>query len=111
MLQGHANITGVAEIISPVITLLDEDMPEALRFICTSAAKMYKLLMGLLHLSRSGRGGLSIDTLDMNVMRSQVVDSIEYQIKDTGVEVVVNDLPSCRGDGVSPIKFNFQVFR
>jgi len=36
----------------------------------------------------------------MNVMLSQVVDSIEYQIKDAGVEVVVNDLPSCQGDGV-----------
>ena len=93
--------TVLASDIPPAVTvLLDEDMPEALRFIRTSAAKMDKLLMGLLHLSRSGRGVLSIDTLDMNVMLSQVVDSIEYQIKDAGVEVVVNDLPSCQGDGV-----------
>ena len=87
--------------IPPAVSvLLDEDFPEALRFIRTSAAKMDKLLMGLLHLSRSGRGVLSMETLDMNFMLCQVVDAIEYQVKNAGVQMRVDDLPPCRGDGV-----------
>ena len=83
-----------------VAFMLEEDMQEALRFIRTSAVKMDKLLMGLLHLSRSGRGVLSMENIDMNAMVSQVVDAIEYQIKESHVEVIINDLPPCRGDGV-----------
>ncbi|GAB6145350.1 ATP-binding protein [Desulfocicer niacini] len=83
-----------------VICILEDDIQEALRFIRTSAAKMDKLLMGLLHLSRSGRGVLSMDNIDMNLMISQVVDAIEYQIKASHVKVIINDLPPCRGDGM-----------
>ena len=99
-LRRELSKTMVSGIPPGVSVLLDEDFPEALRFIRTSAAKMDKLLMGLLHLSRSGRGVLAMEIIDMNVMLSQVIDAIEYQIKNAGVQLLVDDLPPCRGDGV-----------
>ena len=89
-----------SDIPSEVSLLMDEDIPEALRFIRTSAAKMDKLLMGLLHLSRSGRGVLSMENIDMNRLVTQVVDAIEYQIKESDVTLTIHELPPCRGDAV-----------
>jgi PAS domain S-box-containing protein len=79
---------------------LDEEIPEALRFIRTSAAKMDTLLTGLLRLSRSGRAALNIGPRDMNALMAQVVDATEYRIRETGAAVTVDDLPPCRGDAV-----------
>ncbi len=84
-------------IVAPVLA---RDIPEALRFIRTSATKMDTLLSGLLHLSRTGRASLVIESLDMNRLLAKVTDSIEYQIKAAGVALQVGDLPPCRGDAV-----------
>ncbi len=79
---------------------LDEEIPEALRFIRTSASKMDTLLTGLLRLSRSGRAALNVGALDMNALMTHVVDATEYRIRETGAAVTVDDLPPCRGDAV-----------
>ena len=88
------------EIPPTAIPLLDEDIPEALRFIRTSASKMDTLLTGLLRLSRSGRATLSMKPLDMNKLVSKVLDSMEFQMKEAGVVLEVADLPPCRSDAV-----------
>ncbi len=80
--------------------LMDEDIPESLRFIRTSASKMDTLLTGLLRLSRTGRAALNIEPLDMNQLMKRVVDATEYQIRENGVDVVLGDLPRCKGDAV-----------
>lgn len=77
-----------------------KDIPEALRFIQTSAAKMDKLLSGLLRLSRTGRAALEIKPLDMNGLVANVIDSTEFKIREAGAKVEVADLPSCVGDAV-----------
>ncbi len=86
--------------LADVTTILNEDIPEALKFIRTSTAKMDTLLAGLLRLSRSGRSALKIQSLDMNEMISKVIDSTEFQIKETNVEVSVEDLPPCHCDAI-----------
>ncbi|MFH1616019.1 MAG: ATP-binding protein [Planctomycetota bacterium] len=83
---------------SNVRAALERDIPEALSFILASAKKMNSLLAGLLHLSRVGRGALMIESLDMNVMVSGIIKSMEYQIQEAGVVVNVADLPGCLGD-------------
>jgi signal transduction histidine kinase len=80
--------------------LLDDDIPESLRFIQTSATKMDALLAGLLKISRSGRAALRIEDLDMNQLISKVIDSTEFKIKQNEVAVLAGDLPPCRGDVV-----------
>jgi signal transduction histidine kinase/ABC-type amino acid transport substrate-binding protein len=86
--------------LTAIATILDDDIPEALKFIRTSTAKMDTLLTGLLRLSRSGRAALKIGSLDMNELVSRVVDSTEFKIKETGVEIIVEDLPPCQGDAI-----------
>lgn len=89
-----------AVVLNEIAPVLTHDMPEALRFIRTSASKMDALLGGLLRLSRSGRVALTIVSLDMNELISSVVDACEYQIKEAEVEVNAAGLPPCQGDAV-----------
>lgn len=79
---------------------LDEEIPEALRFIGASAKKMDTLLTGLLRLSRSGRAALDIRPQDMNALTTQVADATEYRIREANAALTVDDLPACRGDAV-----------
>lgn len=88
------------ETLPAVGILLEEDIPEALRFIRTSAAKMDKLLNGLLRLSRSGRAALNIEPLKMDELMAEVLDAIEFRVREAGATVTVGDLPDCMGDAV-----------
>lgn len=78
--------------------LLDEDIPEALEFITTSATKMDALLAGVLKLSRVGRAPLSICRLDMNHMLAEIIASMKFAITELGATVQVSVLPPCYGD-------------
>lgn len=79
-------------------SVLSENIPEAVSFILTSASKMDLLLSGLLRLSQLGRTLIKIELLDMNAMIDNVIGTMEYQIKETGVTVEVEQLPNCFGD-------------
>jgi len=78
--------------------ILDEDIPYAFQYVLASSSKMDSLLKGLLRLSRLGRAALNIKQLDMNKLMADVIDSFEFQIKETGATVEVDDLPPCMGD-------------
>ncbi len=86
--------------ISALIPLIDIDIPEALRFIRTSASKMDRLLTGLLRLSRSGRTVLKFEELDMIQILSNVIESMDFQIKETNVKLDIGELPPCHSDAV-----------
>ncbi|MFQ5613291.1 MAG: ATP-binding protein [Anaerolineae bacterium] len=77
---------------------LAEDIPESLRFISASTAKMDALLAGLLRLSRLGRAALDIRPLDMNHLMAAIAGAFEFQIKEAGVTLRIDHLPSCLGD-------------
>jgi signal transduction histidine kinase len=79
---------------------LEEDIPDALKFILASSSKMDTLLSGLLRISRMGRVGLTIKRLDMNKLMANVVGAFEYKIEETGITLHVDELPSCSGDEV-----------
>lgn len=77
-----------------------EDMADALHYIRSSSTQMDALLKGLLKLSRTGRANLSIEALDMNKILAEVIEAMEFQIKESGAEVHVDYLPPCRGDQI-----------
>ncbi len=77
---------------------LEEDIPDALKFILDSSSKMDTLLSGLLRISRMGRVVLAIKQLDMNKLISNIIGTYEYMIKEEKVKVQVGELPSCKGD-------------
>ena len=78
--------------------LLDEDIPYAFQYILASSSKMDSLLSGLLRLSRLGRAALNIKQLDMNKLMAEVVASSEFQVKESGVKIRVEELPPCYGN-------------
>lgn len=79
-------------------SILDRDIPEALEFISSGAAKMDSLLDGLLQLSRLGRMALDARPLDMNHLMSEVTLAVAFQIQQAGAVVEVEPLPACLGD-------------
>ncbi|MCK5173295.1 MAG: GHKL domain-containing protein, partial [Planctomycetes bacterium] len=81
-----------------LLTVLDEGIPEAVRFISASTRMMDSLLSGLLRLSRLSRVELEIRKLDMNALMSNVVGSMSYQIKEVAAKVQIDPLDSCLGD-------------
>lgn len=87
----------IKEVLNPA---LEEDIPEALQYILTSISKMDLLLSGLLRLSRLGRAALNIQCLDMNKLVFDITKSFEYLMKEIGVTVNIDELPSCLGDEI-----------
>ena len=88
------------EIMEEFAEPLEEDIPDALRFILTSSSRMDKLLSGILRLSRMGRLALNIKQLDMNKLISEIIESHGYKIKEANVKLQIDELPACRGDDV-----------
>lgn len=86
------------DISEEVRAVFNNDVPEALGFILTSAKKMDSLLSGLLRLSRLGQAALNIEPLDMNAMLNDVSKSFEYQVQEAGATINIESLPPCLGD-------------
>jgi PAS domain S-box-containing protein len=81
-----------------IMPILTEDIPESIRFILASTSKMDTLLTGLLQLSRVGRQKLTLTRLNMNALVSDILSTLESQIKESKVRIEVSDLPPCKGD-------------
>lgn len=81
-----------------VTELLDDDISEALEFIATSTTRMDSLLSGVLKLSRVGRAPMTIRQLDMNLVLSDIVASMQFAIGQAGAFVEVDNLPACQAD-------------
>ena len=78
--------------------IMQEDIPEALQYIAASGTKMDSLLSGLLRISRLGRVTLTIKELDMNELILAVSEAFEFQIRETKVDLQIDELPPCSGD-------------
>ncbi len=107
------NIDGYARelqyAVEDLVSIAGRPLPEiedALGHIRNSSKQMDRLLKGLLRLSRTGRGLLTIDFIEMNRLIKSVLDSMEFKLREAGVEVQVSELPPCMGD---PVQVN-QVF-
>jgi signal transduction histidine kinase len=78
--------------------LLDEAIPESIRFIHTGVEKADMLINGLLQISRIGTSPFKIEPLDMNALMLHVVDSHRFQARQAGAEITIEPLPDCMGD-------------
>jgi len=77
-----------------------EDIPEAVGFIVNSTAKMETLLSGLLKVCRLGQSDIQVEELDMNFLVKSVLQTFDYQMKRSGVDIRLSELPGCVGDMV-----------
>jgi signal transduction histidine kinase len=80
--------------------ILNEDIPDSLKYILSSTSKMDSLLSGLLKLSRVGRSATTLSNVDMNELISEINNAFEFHLKEAGVEFRMGDLPPCYGNDV-----------
>lgn len=75
------------------------DLPEALKFIRSSTAKMDRLINAILKLSREGRRELMPERVDLSRVFETIIASLKHQIDATNTVVVVQpDLPVITSD-------------
>lgn len=80
---------------------VDEDLPEAVRFIRTSTQKMDRLINAILKLSREGRRRLAPEPLAMAQLVGAMADAIKHRTEEVGAEIIVEPLPDIVSDRVA----------
>ena len=80
--------------------ILNEALPQSVKYIRSSVEKMDRLLSGLAELSRYGRSELQIQKLNMNALIANVIESFRFAADQAGIEIRVTDLPECWGDNL-----------
>jgi signal transduction histidine kinase len=75
-----------------------QDLPEAIRFIQTSTAKMDRLITAILRLAREGRRVLTPQLLDMPALIANIADSVRQLADSAGAEIITRDLPKVTSD-------------
>lgn len=78
---------------------LDEDGRSKLETLTRLTRRMEALIDSLLHFSRLGRVDLAIDQIDLNQTVREVVDSLDINLKEAGIELrIPRRLPTVRAD-------------
>ncbi len=86
------------ELPPEVAEAANDDIPEAIRFIRASTAKMDRLIAAILRLSREGRRVLAPERLDMGVVLAGIADTLRHQAEDLGAEIAIDALLSLVAD-------------
>ncbi len=81
-----------------MVSIVQQEIPEALHYILAGAKKMEILLQGVLRLAQLGRLAIKNERLDMNEMIAGIAAGMEYQLKEKEVVLQIDDLPECLGD-------------
>ena len=81
-----------------LVLATEEDIPESIEFIKTSAAKMDRLIGAILRLSREGRRVLASEAVDMNALLQGITDSLRHQTAMAGAVITVSPLPGIISD-------------
>jgi signal transduction histidine kinase len=86
------------DIKAAVLSIVQEDIAGALGYINASTMKFQRLIDTLLLLSRTGRQELRFEEADIRAIVDTTIASLRQAIQGSGAEVVVEALPSLRGD-------------
>jgi signal transduction histidine kinase len=83
------------------VNAVNQDLPEAVKFIRASTGKMDRLINAILKLSREGRRELAIETVNLNALFENLAASVHHQIDETETTMAIEPLPSIRSDRVA----------
>jgi PAS domain S-box-containing protein len=81
-----------------VTAALGRDVPEALGFIETSVKRMDDFIGGVLKLSRLGRRELEYETLNMDALVRDTMDTLRHQLEQRRAKFAVGSLPEVEAD-------------
>jgi PAS domain S-box-containing protein len=77
---------------------LDDEGKRYLSLIRQGASRMGHLIDDLLDLSRSSKGELAMQTVDMAALARQVYDELRAAVPERNIQFILGDLPSSPGD-------------
>ncbi len=97
LFEEEAMSDSVRKHVNPLVM---QDIPEAVRFIRAGADSVNSVTSGILRFIRLGQLTIQWQRLDMNALIMSIVSSLEFQLKQKGVVIQIDDLPSCTGDEV-----------
>lgn len=81
--------------------ILQEEIPEALQFIDSSASRMGNLIDAVLKLSRLGRRELRFERINVRVLVQKMLESLAHQVEQRQVAVRLGALPRVIADRTS----------
>jgi len=91
--------SGLSEEEQKIISQsMDEDIPEALRFIEKSTDRMDTLTTAVLNLSRIGKRQYHFETVDMDAIVRKCIEAQTYEINHKDTQVTCHSLPSIVSD-------------
>jgi signal transduction histidine kinase len=73
-----------AHLTEAAQTAANDDLPEAVRFIRASTAKMDTLINAILKMSREGRRELNLEPVDLGKLFASVTASVRHQVEEAG---------------------------
>ncbi len=77
---------------------LEVDIPESLDFIEAAAARMDALTAALLKLARLGHRPLTMETINVNALVSDLLATVAHQIEDRQARIRIESLPAVKAD-------------
>jgi signal transduction histidine kinase len=96
------NLESAGIVVPPDVQAASrEDLPEAIRFIQTSTAKMDRLITAILRLSREGRRVMTPERLDMAALLGGIIDSVRHQADEAGAQISLGETPALISDRVA----------
>ena len=97
----HQAGAGGLAVPEPVRQASEEDLPEAIRFIQTSTAKMDRLINAILRLSREGRRVLVPEQLDMQALLAAAIDTVRHQADVADADIRLGAVPAIVSDRIA----------
>jgi len=86
-------------VVAGARVAVDEDIPEALKFIDVSTARMDNLINAILSLSRLGRLPLQPEEIDLAALTENCVASLQHRLNEAGATIAIDGkLPHIVGD-------------
>jgi signal transduction histidine kinase len=90
--------TAPDDVPAEIVETMDEDMPEAFRFIKTSTAKMDGLIGAILKLSREGRRVMAPEPLVMRAVLEGIAATLKHRTDEIDARIVIQPLPNLTAD-------------
>jgi signal transduction histidine kinase len=87
-----------AESKKKIDEITKNGIPKTLEFIFSNAAKMDKLITGLLQISRTGNVKMNVQKIDMNKLIDTIIRNLSFQLEEIGAKINYENLHPCYGD-------------